>query len=426
MKEEENLKYTFGRDLLGPFFWGFCFHLDAHQAAYKDRNAVALYEARGGLRLKELYALYLTRLGRTAFLPQKEFYISRVAACKGCLLRSFDLVTPILSREFYYQTFPYMLKALVPDLRAYEDAQLLDKLPQSMRGDHITVEHIKTVFSLENDLGQKLRSYFSEQQDYFAKYIAELTAQENLLVDTGWSGTTQLILARSFPEYQWRGLYIGRWNTNGEPLPQWPYMSGLCLDQAAKTGKKIISSFFEYHHLIEAPLEPTMPSTEGYTCEENVIAPWPPIAEAQPAAQSQDDLVYAGILDYFRTCRPDLSCTEILKNKHRAMQLIAQKIHYPSQMDIMRMQVLPRSADFGRDLNVPILLPADRYLGFSQKIYRIRRALWRQGQIRQEFPILAPLFCACYNFVSARQRLNKLCGSGISSYLVYAYKRKTK
>ncbi|NCC02968.1 MAG: hypothetical protein EOM37_02810 [Proteobacteria bacterium] len=414
-----------GQELLGPLYWSFCAKLDVYQAAYASRDASALYVARGGLRLREMYDVYLKKTGRQPTIPQHDLYLSRLAACKGCLARNFEPVAPILCREFYGASLTEMIRAVMPALREHSEPALVEALPRELKGAKADVASFAALYHADAPLGREMRAMFEEQGALFEDYMALLMAQENLLVDTGWSGTAQLMLARHFKDRKWTGLYVGKWNTRGEHLPQFPYMSGLLVDQTTLRYGAQGGALFEYHHIVESPLELAIQSTEGYQRDEaGGAVPWPNVTE-DPRLGQGDDAHWQGVMTYFDTVETDIPIDEVERRKERALRRLSRKIRFPSRMDIEALLVPPRSADFGKTLRVPVMLEKDA-APFSQQIWRIRHALWRQGQIKREFPVLAPFICACYTAIRLSPRLARAVEQLILRYLAYAYQRRSR
>ena len=52
-------RFRFAYRYLGPVFNEFCHRLYVYQQAFADRGACALYMARGGMRLRSLFELFL-------------------------------------------------------------------------------------------------------------------------------------------------------------------------------------------------------------------------------------------------------------------------------------------------------------------------------------------------------------------------------
>ena len=387
-------RFDVGRDLLGPIFYDFCRQLRLYQAAYAGREPMALFMARGGVRLAWLYRLYLERTGLTAPCPQGLLWTSRFAAAKACLPGDYAYASQVFLREFNRATVAEMTPCLIyrdperdpplPDIRDLDPALARSRVDQAS---------FDRLYWHESDLGRALRAHCAEQDRLLAAYLDQTAGRHRLvlLVDTGWFGSTQALLMRRFAQREWIGLYVGRLAEADRDPWHFDRVLGLCCSGAGYDPARPASALFEYHHLVEDPLEIACPSVQGYAAgdghgrvravpQENGLSLAPP---RDPQG------LFAGVAAYFREARPDASGREIAAAAGRAAAALGRLIWHPRPDDLAGLTVRPRSADFGRDELVSVTNPPVPLRNLLTKRRQIHQALWSQGQIAREFPRFA-------------------------------------
>ena len=375
-------KYEFAKDLLGPIFYEFCAKLHTYLLANtldNSQEAVVLYMARAGLRLRYLYNLYRRLNNYQPVCDEKDFYISRLSAAKACLVDDFEYVAPIIVREYSRYSIAQLLKGVV--------YWTLD-LPDNWHYLNASFDNFKRVYWFDNSISKSIRKYFIEQSNLFRKYVKNLVQSRSkvFLVDSGWTGNTQAMLMRSFPSIRWTGLYFGKWDYRKVCPSHFSQIVGLCLDDAIHDETKPQSAMFHYHHLIEDPLEIKFPSTEGYTYNKvtGEVTPNTMNAEESILAPHQEDIHFAGIVEYFQFQQPS-SLEKICENAEQAYSQLKRFILFPKKKEITMMTVRDRSADFGKDESNSILIQPQRF-SLQEKRRRILQALWKEGQVTLEFP----------------------------------------
>jgi hypothetical protein len=372
----------FGKNILGPILHDFCARLWLYQLSCRRENPAALYIARGGIRLRYLYELFLRSSGRGSACAGKDFFISRVAAAKGCLQKDFDYVARHLAREYFDLTVGGMLKALLPreDLR----------LPADLSGRPAGFQEFDRLYHSPDPRGETIRGYFAEQAALLASYIRRMAGGKTsvLLIDTGWTATTQAMLMRAFPEITWTGLYFGRWDYRKQSPWHFGSVIGISVDGAGYDPLAPRTALFHHHHLIEAPLEPAIPSVEEYVRDERTGEA---VSDAEKnseisAEPDDSDTHYSGIIEYFMSVPGRKTFLAISKDAEAAYERLPAMILRPSRREFRDLLVDDRSADYGRGNSNPILCVDPPGAGLVNKSLRIRRSLWKEGQIVFEFP----------------------------------------
>jgi hypothetical protein len=391
MNKNGKRKLVFGQEILGPIFYDFCQKLYLYQYAFKD-NAVCLYASRGGFRLYHLFEKYLKNKNVDPPVPQIPFLISRILSIKGTIISTFDKAEKFLLREFFGSDARYFLSCLCTGLKVDIDENIAktkvdrDFLKQALHGD--------------SDWAKKVQKYFKTQNERLSEYLGLVTksAKNVLFVDTGWSGTTQSFLSEAFPEKQWYGLYFGKWDTHGENPHHFKMMTGIGVEGSVYHKKYPEDAILEYHHIIEGPLEPEFPSVEhlvrdttGNICSSSKV-------DMTKISPQDDEPIFEGICRFFDMAR-GVTISELSKRLYYSRKELQRKILYPQKSDIEIMDLPPRSSDLGRKRFVPILhVPAERNRrSFRCKITNIRKSIWKQGKIVEEFPVLHPLLLLFYN-----------------------------
>ena len=395
-------KEIFGQQVLGPIFYDFCRKLYMHQLAY-DGTAVCLYAFRGGARLLYLFEKYLKNEKRHLANEQKGFLTSRICALKGTIYRAYNKAEQILLREYRGEDLQNVVKRLVPDQAI--------ALPRPWRTRIIDSRAVYEMVHGHSPWAQNIQRYFSQQELILKRYIASLSRGKKnlLLVDTGWSGTTQYFLMKGFPEINWHGIYFGKWDTWRENPEHFHTITGVFAEGTKYRFHKPETAVFNYHHIIEGPLEPRIPSVEQLNMDPNgQIGPRKEFDAGMIPPQT-DEPYFKGICNFFNSPR-QYSPEEMSERAYAARVKLRQMIIRPNRNDVQVMVVDPRSADFGKKRKIPIISSNRRGEKFLQRFKGIKKSIWRQGKIVNDFPVLYPVILLVYNlFTGIRPRyINKV------------------
>jgi hypothetical protein len=372
--------------LLGPIFHEFYHRLWLYQHAFATRDAVTLFVARGGLRLQYGYECFLARHRLAPPVPFRSVYLSRLAAAKGTLAANPTEVIPRIVREFARGDLAELLRCVAPEVVAGRDISAWLGQPAAR------LEQL--YLSATDEFGAELRRYFAEQGKLLADYLAQVAPGTGaiLLVDTGWEGSTQALLMQVYPQREWFGLYFGRWNHRGNLPAHFGSVVGVAVDSMLQTPEDPRSSIFEYHHLIEGPLEVGMPSVTGFVRgHDGRAAPDSGYAEAEWLAPQPGENLWAGIIDYLESAAVKLDPASVARRARFGYRALARAIRRPSARMVDLLGVAQRSEDFGRAGANSILRPT--VCGSTaEKVRNCQWALWRQGQVRREFGARASLY----------------------------------
>ncbi len=111
-----------------------------------------------------------------------------------------------------------------------------------------------------------------------------------------------------------------------------------------------------------------------FEAEEDKIAP----IENEPQA--------FGVAKYIKNAENGLDIEKIHRSALNASKRIEWRMIYPTKKDTIAFSVQTRSADFGKDLDVPVFRPKEKGLwNFREKIRNVNESLWPNGQICREF-----------------------------------------
>ncbi|HCZ15341.1 MAG TPA: hypothetical protein PK752_03295 [Accumulibacter sp.] len=386
MNTQDDRRRDFGREWLGPVFAEFARRLELYvAAATQDPPAVVLYCARGGFRLRAIHELWLQRMGLNSTTRHEDFMISRLLASKVALLHAPELVIGTLCSEFAAQSLRALASAFLPDTSAALVSAQLSTPRLTAAAD---AEGIAWLFFGDHSLARHLRMHAEEQHELLGDRLDALCPDPapRLLVDSGLYGRTQLLLDATWPKAEWHGVYFARSNHCHQPAPHFKHATGLILEEDEFTYLVPEAAFLRYWHLIEAVLEPAIPSVRWLErrADESIGSNMDNVAW-QDAVGDDGNPFFAGILEHLNELGP--SDRQHSRARFRdAMRGLQQAILSPRISDIERMEVGARGRDFGRDGYNSVLHHNDEN-GWQARRRRIREALWSEGQVALE---LAP------------------------------------
>ncbi len=375
-----------GYDCLGPVVHRWLLALDQHVHFFDKGSTSFLYCARAGVRIRRLYDLYLDGLGRQADDRHHMFWISRLALCKGTYAHNRRYAAEIIAREYYHQPMRDLIKGLFRHDQTFLDANedlLQDgvfdahgfNFPGWLKSDHPLVEPVD--------------AYLRGCSDSFDAYLSSLIGDSTdvVLIDSGWQGTSQSILHRAFPSLDWHGLYVGRILTPAHDAKIADKVIGLLFQSESYDPDRPETAITLHRHLFETLLEPNGPSIEEITGGPNDDVAQDQIqANLNERVDPERDALFLHVEAYLRD-HAGLGPAAILANHQQAAPELARILARPTRDEALAVLCKDRSADFGKDLDVPVLIDPDgdtlaSDLNVDQ---RIQRALWPQGQIALEY-----------------------------------------
>jgi hypothetical protein len=201
-KSSSNLQqslYQIGYDQLGPVLAIYMARLHSLIGSTYPTEATVLFAHRAGIRIQELYSLWLSTRDMKPPQHASLFRVSRIAALKGAFATAPTYALTGIGQELAHL-----------DLKNLVAALLSEYSPDSYETDFDS-EPLHTFIEKSHPTAVLLKNHLLEQSSLYKKYLATLTAGRKrvLLVDSGWKGTTQLALQQAFPDYQFEGVYFG-------------------------------------------------------------------------------------------------------------------------------------------------------------------------------------------------------------------------
>lgn len=374
-----SLPATIGFDIIGPVVHRWMLALDQYIGYFDDENTVFLYCTRAGLRIQELYRVYLEGLGRRIQGNHQILWASRIAVCKGTFSRQRDRSSTVIAREYWNNPLRELTLGVLCNC-----PEILERLSLDGRDLDAHGFNFPGWIQSNNEAAVALRDYLERSSVAFDLMMSELTQSRSrvVLIDSGWQGTMQSLLTHAYPEREFFGLYLGRILGGSHDESISDRVIGL-LFQAEKYRPDNPETAITLHrHLFESMLEPNTGSVEeiiggpaSHTADRQIQQ----LLEDTP---SQDkDVLYLSALEYLRS-NTGLMPAAIVSRHQAAIGELGRMLARPTGAEALALAGKDRSADFGRTLKVPVLLPVDGKLDPDD---RVQKSLWPQGQVALEF-----------------------------------------
>lgn len=369
-------------ELVGPVIHRWMLGLHQYISFFDDGDTTFLYCARAGVRIKQLYDLYLSKFDERPETngPLDMFWISRLAVAKGTYGRIPSSATGIIAREYWHVSLADLTRGL---LRHHPD--VLSGLDLS---DPVLEQHgaqFETFITTDHPVSKTLTDYFHRSGLAFDEYIALLTQERSrvVLIDSGWQGSAQSLLTHAYPDKRWKGIYFGRITTHAHDPSIGPDTIGVMFESEKFDPERPETSIVAHRHLIETLLEPNGQSIEVVPHGEFEKIARPMVQSNLDEIPSEEfDAVFLAAQDYLGK-NVSLPPSEVEARYQKAIRELATVLVNPTRLDAEALFCKKRSADFGKDLLVPVLLPTD-HASFKSSDDRIKHALWPQGQVALE------------------------------------------
>lgn len=378
-------RYEFGYQLLGPVIAEYLHKLYGVVTFFEQkRDAKVLFVSRAGIRIKKALDTFLQTLGKDPTESNADyFWISRLMVTKGIWSNDRDAAIATLTPEFYHSKVSDIVEAL------YRYEGIPSDFPVSHGSMETPGNQLKPFFDDNGPVAEALSTHLDQQSDYFNRYLKACLADHKtaLLVDTGWAGTAQRLLADAFPDTEWWGAYFGRYGFEHTNRKYWRNMMGLAFEQDQYDFKKPETSIILNRHLIESLFEPKGNSIERLIQldDGSIQAPGSKTILADNPDQTKDP-IFTGVLHYLAQLPDGDSLTQLHKNARKAWYELSRIITLPTEEETEILSGISRSADFGKTLAVSLLLPTESRFSHDSPELRIKDALWPAGQAAIEYP----------------------------------------
>jgi FMN phosphatase YigB (HAD superfamily) len=389
----------FGRHVLGPVFAEFALKtwILLSNLEHPD-DSVLLFCARGGLRLQAIYERFLAASGLTSPVAIKPLMISRIVAVRSSLLKGGATAFEQIGHEFGGRSLRDIARAIgciEPDRANGASKTLWDAAYSRQR--------LETL--LASPAGREFMSAASNQDTLFREHLESCTAgrSRTILCDTGLFGSTLQLLKEAVPEKKWSCVQFARANYKRLAVPHFGEVIGIATQHDHYSPFNSRTSILRYWHLIEATLEPALPSVHSFAQVDGVarsnleIDGW-----SQSIAPEQDE-IFAGVLDYIDALRPADATVRVMTDAGTAFRRLHRAIVWPTRNDAGLLDFPPRSVDFGKDGHVPIIARG------SGLLRAVRTSEWREGAIAEIAwpPLRLPLLAAVEVAFAARSLFHR-------------------
>lgn len=367
----------FGHDALGPVINIYLARLHAYLRQCDDNDHKILFALRAGLRIHDLYKVWLTARGGKLPSNLIPFKVSRMMAIKAAYSKGPTFAITALGQELDGASLNEIIRSLLknemaegrcPELPSVEQMPLHEFLNQGDQLAHYVRRHLK------------------QQSDLYTNYLSNLAGDANrlILVDTGWQGSTQLLLEAAFPEYEWEGVYFGckerRTILDRSPGP----MHGLIFDSDNYQPEKPETSFLVHRHLIESLFEPGISSVEQID-QSDIDTEKQFVDLLRDELRDKWDDAYDGVRAYLSDHAQDRAAM-VAVDYEVAIEQLGELLCYPSKEVIPFACGKVRSHDLGRIGEMPPVFPVkNRFEGDNAEL-RIQGSIWQTAQAALEYP----------------------------------------
>lgn len=396
--------YQFGHDTLGPVANLFVARLHSYLRQCDAGQHRILFAMRAGLRIQQLYETWLSARNLAPPTGTALLKTSRMMAIKAAYATAPTVAATALGRELEGATLNEIIRSLLAQERA------MGRCPELPEVDQFPLHEF---LGQDGQVARFVRRYLTRQSELYEAYLSRLAgdAKRLILVDSGWRGTTQLLLEAAFPNYEWEGVYFGCIG-RAEILGTRPgLMHGMMFDSETYRPERPETAILAHRHLVESLFEPGIPSIEQIEPED--IGEHLSQAELlrHETRENWDD-AYAGAHSYVAAHAAD-PLSRIVIDGHASTERLAEVMCYPGRDDVIYACGKMRSHDLGRPGEVaPVMPPKDRFDGDSADL-RIEEAIWPAGQMAVEYGTDRARACQ-------KRHLSRLQGTLAGSYFVAA------
>lgn len=365
----------FSKDVLAPIMNEFMIRLHVTVATASAQGVQTLFCYRAGLRIFLMYREWLA--ARKTPMPDRVgvIKISRFAALKSAYRAAPDLALTGLCNQ-------------LPGHDLHDIVELILGEGLNVSQGRLPAMPLHQFITLDEPNAERLRTHLLDQSDLMSAYIERLVSGTNriLLIDSGWAGTTQLMLEQSCHDYSIEGAYfgvIGRTEILGKTPGR---MHGLMFETENFLYNPLFpeTAYVLHRHLIESLFEPNISSVSSIAKRDST---GPDIMPSDDVLRQQScdwDQMFSLVLEDVR----DQACimpTTRESAYRSALNELTRVLTFPKRQDIFIAAGKYRSADLGRSIGVdPILEPRDRFEADNAD-NRITAALWPAGQAALEY-----------------------------------------
>lgn len=381
LRFDEGAARRFSADVLTPIMNEFLAKLHATISTASAQGVQTLFCYRAGLRIFLMYRTWLA--ARETALPDRvnAIKVSRFAALKSAYRSVPQLALTGIGSQLANHDLHEIVEAILGEAL---------KLP---KGARLPAMPLHEFVPMDDPVALRVRRHLLEQSDLMHAYVERLAAGADriLLVDSGWAGTTQLMLEQSLPQYAFEGAYFGVAGRAGILDAQVGVMHGVMFENGdfRYDPARPETAFVLHRHLIESLFEPDIETVSRLSTNDARGPDAHPLDAVLCRPGCDWDRMFGFVLDDLR--RQAKAMPVARKSAYRsALEKLTKVLSFPSRDDVMVAAGKYRSADLGRSIVVaPLHCAANRHEGDSAAC-RIETALWPAGQAALEFEDAIP------------------------------------
>lgn len=393
----------FGRSVMGPILAFMLERLLLSLSAAADRHMqVVFFCSRGGLTMRRLLELFLARTDAAPPLPFEDFMVSRLSAARTAIQLNAGAAAPLVGRELAGRSCADAARALA----------CVDVGADERWMDPFTVARFSELIRT-TEAGRAVGGFCDEQADLLRRHVDALRGGANRIVlcDTGVFGSIGRYLQLGVPAVDWRMVLLYRANYKGLPATHFVSTAGAVSEHDRYVPWRPETVVLLYWPLIEALLEPDLPSVRHYRAEGPVrvvsnleAEDW--TSRLQPA----DGSMLAGAHDYLAELSPS-SAPTIGEAARVAWRRLRHMVVYPTLADVALLAVGRRELDFGSDEAVdfgPATSDEPRTLWI--RISTANGSIWPEGELKKQFPRSAGAALRCLETLRLLSALARQAG----------------
>ncbi len=390
-------------DFLGPLFYRFLFKLYLSQTIYDSRDTVLLFLARGGTRIRAFYERFLAANELESPMPYSDFYISRMAVIKASMSSNYDAVY----QDFLNEYFCFSLGKAVSTFLGQKAHDTWVNMPGAVDPHGpLCQDSLNYLIWADTEAADYIRQIVRVQNKLYMEYLQKtIGAKERIVVvDTGWSGSILNYMQGIDDKHDYTAQYFGRYSYGRGELPWFNKVIGVEVEAQAFTRKNPVTSLFLNRHLIEGLCEIRWPSVTGYQrMEDGSVSPIEGFAPEECISPLPDEAQARGVMQYISEAKDGIDIQKIHESGETAARQLCGRLMYPGKSDLTIFSGETRSADFGKNLDVPVFLaPIRNIFNLKRKVKNIADSLWPVGQMTLEFPIIHRVIQFAYHRQGAR------------------------
>lgn len=369
---------AFGREILGPILAEFSLRLWLSLRFFPEPDeATLMFCARGGLRLRQVYERFLARTGLPSPVATESLMVSRLVAARTCAPAPGDALLSELGREFEGRPMAEVALALT---------QRPDLILSSQWDARFEPQRFAALLAAADVDAMAVRQAITVQDALFRRHLQARTGGRGtvILCDTGLYGSTVRLLRDGVPDRRWFCLQFARSNYKRLATPHFDCTRGLSIESDAYKPWELRTSGLRFWHLIEAVLEPDLPSVRTFAEPSESEEPRSNLEVEGWEHRIADDArgLFSGVLACIDTL-DETSLTRIDDDAALAWRRFRRAVVWPRSGDLATLSLADRSRDFGRTERVTQFASGDVALG---RAVRIRDSLWREGAVMRMFP----------------------------------------